>query len=292
MSAVGAHELNAAGVAAKAAGDLDRAEASYREALAQLSPGDPLEATLWHNLAGIAHERGDLQEAEQCARRGIDLRRAVCDDDDRLLVADVGALAAILAAKGERDEAEQSLRRVLDWFTEHDGPASGEVAFAASNLGVLLHERGEHDEAERLHRRALRIRSEAAPGNVEVAASLNNLAAVRADRGDVDEATSLLEQAIAIVESAFDNNHPRLATMRANLAALQRRGTLKPATGGAMTDKTERTAEDDDELELKTETIEDLAVPDDEAELVRGGVGSRVNCFQTNNHNENLARIE
>jgi tetratricopeptide (TPR) repeat protein len=80
-----AAELNALGLRCKAAGRYAEGRAHYERALALLHRGpepDPdALATVYHNLGGIEHARGNHAAAEGFARRGLALRSDLLDAD-------------------------------------------------------------------------------------------------------------------------------------------------------------------------------------------------------------------
>ena len=83
---------------------------------------------MWHNLGGIRHAQGDLDAAEQFARRGLTISIAALGDDHLTVAADRAALAAILADRGDDDEAEALLHQALAVFTSRLGADHYEVA--------------------------------------------------------------------------------------------------------------------------------------------------------------------
>jgi tetratricopeptide (TPR) repeat protein len=103
--------------------------ARSRSSSASSSPNDPELATLFHNLGGLAHARGDFAAAQEPARRSVDLRRRALADDHLAVAADAAALAAILDALGRDEEAEQLLRDAIACFERAFGPTHYEVAF-------------------------------------------------------------------------------------------------------------------------------------------------------------------
>src|SRR5437773_717010 len=80
---------------------------------AQMDTDPQLLAVLLHNLAGLAHSRGDDAGAEPLARRGLALRERVCTSDDPAVAADAAALGAILEGLERWTESEALYRRAL-----------------------------------------------------------------------------------------------------------------------------------------------------------------------------------
>ena len=102
--AAAAARLNRLGLRCKAEARYDEGRAHYERALALLTgrPAPDIDAiaTLYHNLGGIEHARGDYATAEGFARRGVALREGIEDADPGDLAADRSALAAILDGQG------------------------------------------------------------------------------------------------------------------------------------------------------------------------------------------------
>ena len=95
---------NALGVVYKSAGNFDAAEAAYRRAMAAADalPGhDPLVlAGLLHNLAGLAHSRGDVTGGIPLAEKGLALRAEGLGGDHPDVARDQNALGALYQLAG------------------------------------------------------------------------------------------------------------------------------------------------------------------------------------------------
>ena len=191
----------------------------------------PEVATIYHNMGGVEHARGDFAQAEPLARRSVAIREQV-EGDDLDLAADRAALAAILDGCGKTAEAGTLLRAALAVFTRRLGSEHHEVAVTLNNLAAIAHRGGEAQEAESLYRRALAIKERAiGPQQPELAPTLNNLALLCAEDGRCDEAGLLYQRAIALLEGAVAPDHPTLVACRDNHAALPP-CTCDPPGGG------------------------------------------------------------
>lgn len=215
----GVAALTGLGVLRKAQGRYAQAAACYRRALA-LARGREERATLYHNLAGLAHARGRLEEAELLARRGIVLRRRARGPRE-LLIADLAALAPILDGLGERAEAATLYRRALAFHRRRSGPRSYEVAVTLANLGALQRHAGRLAAAERTLRAALAAH-EASLGrrHAETALTLNNLGAVLAARGAPADARRCYTRALRVLVATVGRDHPYHRAAARNLARL------------------------------------------------------------------------
>ncbi|MDT5024743.1 MAG: hypothetical protein QOE61_1169, partial [Micromonosporaceae bacterium] len=150
---------NEMGILYKFAGRLDDAHTCYVRARTALEraygPDHPALASVWHNLAGLAHSRGHLAEGEMYARRSLALHRNSFPSDHPAVVADEAHLAALLQARGKLAEAEPLLRRAIAFFAERGGPEHYDVLVSLHNLAAVLAGRGAAAEAEALYLRAL-----------------------------------------------------------------------------------------------------------------------------------------
>jgi tetratricopeptide (TPR) repeat protein len=223
-------------VTLKFVGKLDEAECLYGRSLAilerELGPDHPDLATLFHNLGGLAHARGDYAAAEPPARRSVELRRKAFGDDHPAVAADVAALAAVLDALCLDAEAEQLFRDSIAVFERSFGPTHYEVAFNRGQLAALLFRTGRLGEAEELYRRALADLEELlGSDHPDLAPPLNNLAVLLAARGDRGAAVALHRRALAILESSVEPDHPTLLACRENLAGLGEKE--EPAEAGS-----------------------------------------------------------
>lgn len=91
--------LNALGVLHKSQGLYDRAERAYAQARALIEAQAELDhetlASIYHNLGGLAHARGDAASGEPLARKAVQLRTNRLGSEHPDVAADEAALAAI-----------------------------------------------------------------------------------------------------------------------------------------------------------------------------------------------------
>jgi tetratricopeptide (TPR) repeat protein len=206
---------NALGVVYKYAADFDAAEAAYQRAAAAaggLTDPDPLlEAGLLHNLAGLAHSRGDAAAGIPLAERGATLRAQALGPDHPDVARDLNALGALYHLAGRLDDAAQAYRRALAVFEDRYGPDHFEVAMTCANLAVLYGDRGDFVRAEWLGRRSLRIFiAVLGPRDAEVGLTMLNLAAAVAGQGRKTAAAALAARAEAILAARLPPGHPQL----------------------------------------------------------------------------------
>jgi tetratricopeptide (TPR) repeat protein len=210
--------LNAVGLLCKDLGSYDDARAWYDRALVVLESAGAANladvATLYHNLGGIEHARGNF---EALARKGLELRRESAPVDEHDLAADMIALGAILDGRERYDEAEPLYLEALA-VLERDPDASGrELAVALNDLGANHARRGLLDSAETLLTRAIDLKTRRlGPAHPDVALSLNNLAFVHERRGSYRRARDTYEQAARIFERSIGREHPKTRDCRRN----------------------------------------------------------------------------
>ena len=192
LRVAGAH--NAAGILAKDTGKFDAAADHYARALtgmrATLGEDHPDLASLFHNLAGLAHARGRHAEGEPHARHAIALREQNFGPDSPEVAADLAVLGAVLAGQGRSEEAEAVFRSTLATWTRHRGPDHYEVAVSLHHLGVLHAAAGDHETASGELRRAWAVKNETlGPDHAETRALVADLDALARstapDRRDV-----------------------------------------------------------------------------------------------------------
>jgi tetratricopeptide (TPR) repeat protein len=211
---------NALGVVYKDTGRYELAAARYASALHAAGPADrDLRASIHHNLAGLAHARGEFAAAEAPARAALALREEERGPHAPQTAADAAVLGAVLVALRRFDEAERHLRRAYAIWTGRFGPDHYEAGVCLHTLGVLEHRRGRSELALPVLMEALRIKATAlGTRHPDVAAVLNNLAVLHADRGRTAEAAQHYRTALAILDATLGPAHPRTVRCRANAA--------------------------------------------------------------------------
>lgn len=206
---------NSLGVALRFLGDFAGAARAYARALASL-PADDLasRAALHHNLAGLAHARGDHAASEAEARRALALR-ADAPRDPRY-GGDLGALALAIAEQGRHEEALAVFAEALGIYEAMLPPSHPEVAYLLHNLGDTLVDAGRFAEATSAYDEALRVKEEAlGEGHPEVAITLANSRLAYEGLGDREEAARRVGRAVAIVREALPANHPFRVSIKA-----------------------------------------------------------------------------
>jgi len=172
-------------MAAHLAGRLQEAEKIYLDALTARS-GEKAEnvvesAQIWHLLAAVRHQMGNVTEAQQNALRAVELNPDFPEAMNTLgsIQKDLGLLA----------EAAGSFQQAIEIYP--DFPQ------ALTNLADVRRLEGANDEAILLNERALQLAPDLAPAH-------NNLGAAKLAAGDVADAGLAFQQALALDASLDD----------------------------------------------------------------------------------------
>ena len=213
--------LNGLGVTFKYSGRLDEAEDSYRRALPLTESDDSTRATLFHNLGGLAHARGDYVTAEPLAARSVEESASPCSAPTIRPRPPTARPWRRSSMPWAATANEALLRDALTVFERTYGEAHADTAVSLNNLAAILQRRGQNDEAEQLYRRSL-AGKETLLGvmHPELAATLNNLAVLARADGRYLEAERLYQRALSCMQGAVEPTHPNLASCRENYAAL------------------------------------------------------------------------
>ena len=218
---------NALGVVHKYAGDLSAAQGAYARAVAaadRMGPaaGPLVRAGLLHNLAGLAHSRGEAAAGIPLAEEGLALRTGALGAAHPDVAKDLNALGALYHLAGRYDDAGDCYRRALATFEDCYGPGHFETAQACANLAVWHADRGQFAAGEQAGRRALAILEVLlGPGDAEVGLTVLNLALAVAGQGRGAEAAALAGHAATILAAALPAGHPHRDAARQVLAHLQ-----------------------------------------------------------------------
>ncbi|MEU7141629.1 tetratricopeptide repeat protein [Nocardia sp. NPDC046473] len=214
--------LTQLGITAKELGAFDRAAQQYAR-LRQLydeTGATPAEfAALSHNLAGLAHARGDYLDAETHARRAVDTRRSGSHTNPVDLAQDLAVLAAALAGQDRHEEARTLLHEALAICRAARPPRQYEIAVQLHNLAAIEQTLGDTDTAERHYRQALTIKERLLGSeHPEIALLTNNLATLLHQQERHAEAVAYQHRALSIATRTFAPEHPVVVAIRRNLA--------------------------------------------------------------------------
>jgi tetratricopeptide (TPR) repeat protein len=213
---------NSLGMVYKYSGRWDEAGQLYAEVLRTVSATDGESAdalaSVYHNIGGLLHARGDYAGAEPPARKAWRLSRETRGSDDIQTMVHAVAYAAVLDGLDRWDESIPIYRQALTIFERLYGPDHPEVGATLHNLGAVLAATGSHDEAEDCYRRALTV-AERTIGTDAPATALTrqNLGQLLCTVGRREEGLLLLESAIRAFEVCLPASHPYIAAARKNV---------------------------------------------------------------------------
>jgi serine/threonine protein kinase/tetratricopeptide (TPR) repeat protein len=225
--AVAAELHNTLGEVYFALAQYEPAEASFRQALAELRTrfgNNQLEvAESLNNLAAAFYARGDLDQAERIFREALAIRRKIVGDEHAEVANSLNNLAELLRLQGKQAESEATHRQALAIRRKLFGNEHPDVAVSLHNLGLVLSDEGRLLEAETADREALALRRRFL-GNADpdLALTLNNLAAVLQQQTKLAEAEAMYREALAVQRKVMGDEHPYLAYSLHNLATVLR----------------------------------------------------------------------
>jgi len=164
-----------------------------------LGDDHPLLARRLNNLAVVAQNMGDLQQAENLYRDAIRRDERAYGERHPETAADKGNYGLLLQHEGRLTEAEPLLRDAVSVTLSLYGPDHYKVGYARVSLAMLLHDQGNLVAAESEFRQALAIYEKSLPANHQWrAALLMHFARLLVDRGKPFEALALSDQSIKI----------------------------------------------------------------------------------------------
>lgn len=164
-----------------------------------LGDDHPRVAMHLHNLAVAEQNLGDLQAAEALYRDAIRRKERAYGADDAQTAAAKGNYGSLLEREGRLAEAEPLLRSALSLTLAQYGPNHFNTGYARVSLGMLLHDKGELDGAESQYRQALANYGKSLPPDHQWRASaLMHLARLLVDRNHAAEALALSEESLKI----------------------------------------------------------------------------------------------
>jgi len=154
--------LNELGVLCKYSGQFEEGRHVYLRALglaiALYGELHPSVATIYHNLGGLEHARGDFAAGEPPARHACEIRRQLVGPDHPDTLADECAWAGLLDGLERYPESRPIYERALRIFERHYGPDHFEMAATLHNLAAVDAAEGDREVAAARAARALSIK--------------------------------------------------------------------------------------------------------------------------------------
>ena len=203
-------------------GDLDAAEASYRETfqLAEKVPGVRAALGLSYDSFGeVAQRRGQPAQAEDMFRKALAIYEEV---GDRARVAvSLRRLGSVAHSQGRWDEAGRCYRQALAILQEESAHDLHSIQLLYDVLGDLAESRGRLAEAEEHYAESLALAEQRHDWD-GTARSLHSLGRLCRKRGQLAEAERLYHRCLALAEGA--RYRPGIAAVyhELGLVALQR----------------------------------------------------------------------
>jgi tetratricopeptide (TPR) repeat protein len=171
------------------------------------------------NLASLRQDLGDLDGAEALYREALSNQRRLGRHLDVAVTAN--NLASLLEERRSYAEAETLFRESLSIREERYGAKHAAVARATHNLARLLMAAGKLAEAEPLARDALSLRRELlGEKHFETGASMVLVAKGRAAHGERAAAEQMMRDALALTQSAVPAGHPAVIAAQYELGRL------------------------------------------------------------------------
>ncbi|HRX86850.1 MAG TPA: serine/threonine-protein kinase, partial [Phycisphaerae bacterium] len=205
--------INEAGTLKQDLGDLDGAEALFREALAvsqnNLGNDSRQTLTLLGNVSGVLRLQGKLEEAEQLARDAVQRLQKIAGPDDHETIDALVTLGAVLRDEGKYADAEQYFREALAARRRVFGNDDLTTLMAISDLSGVLEYLAQYDEAATLTHEAyqtkLRTLGKDHPSTIS---SMMQVATQLSRQGKYARAEELLRDALARRRRLLGDDHP------------------------------------------------------------------------------------
>jgi tetratricopeptide (TPR) repeat protein len=154
--------LNDLGMWCKYSGNFAEGAIAYQRALAialeRFGEKHLTVATIYHNIGGLEHARGNFEAGETPARRACEIRRELLGSDHPDTVADECAYAGVLDGLERYTESRPIYERALAIFERCYGPEHFEVAATLHNLSAVDYAEGDVAPAQQRAARALTIK--------------------------------------------------------------------------------------------------------------------------------------
>mmetsp|Transcript_34833 Transcript_34833/g.98753 ORF Transcript_34833/g.98753 Transcript_34833/m.98753 type:complete len:1374 (-) Transcript_34833:424-4545(-) len=174
-----------------------------------------------NNLAVTMKARGELDKAEECYRRSLDLTERSYGVGHTSVARCLNNLALLMMDKGQYNSSEELYRRAVAIVSDLLGPDHVEVATSLNGLAVVLKKQGKLHDAETLYHGALDIQQKSLPENhPDLAVSYNNLATLYQSQGHFESSEKNYRHALDIRMSNYGEANATVATSLSNLASL------------------------------------------------------------------------
>jgi serine/threonine-protein kinase len=184
-------------------GQLPKAEAHMRQAMASLATSDveelSTEATVAGNLSLVLADQGEFEEAAELARSAVQIRERMHQEAHPHLALAYDNLAVAQFKANLLQEAEVSNLKALDLYEQTDGKQHSNYAWTLANRATILQKMGNLEDSIQARSEAIGIfRAALGENHSEVAENEYKLAAVYVLQSRWPEARTHSAKAIAI----------------------------------------------------------------------------------------------
>ncbi len=182
------------------------------------------------NLAGLLHQKGDLDAAEPLHRRAVEASEHTLGPEHPRTLTSLGDLAVCLKLQGDLSPAEAINRRVLEVRERTLGPEHPDTLVAINNLANVIKQKGDVAASEPFFRRAVQAFTRTlGPEHPHTLMSVSNLADVLRELGDLAASEPLCRHALEVRERTLGAEHPDTLCSVMSLALLLERSGDLPA---------------------------------------------------------------
>ncbi|MFT3790089.1 MAG: serine/threonine-protein kinase [Rudaea sp.] len=219
-------------------GRYDKAEALYRDALAQCGAGERGRrqcSEVLNDRAGLLNDIGRYDEALRDANEALRLKESLIGVLPRDHAINLSNIGNALDGLGRYDEAYAAYLRALREFEAIAPPPELDIAILLNNLAYLQDEMGRHDEAVKSQERAIALNRKVLGVDQGLTIKLGNLARQYSRLGRHDEAKAAMAEALQLAPQTFDAHDQKLGTVHATAAAVAlARGDAREAVAQAQ----------------------------------------------------------
>uniref|UniRef100_UPI00321FCA89 tetratricopeptide repeat protein n=1 Tax=Rudaea sp. TaxID=2136325 RepID=UPI00321FCA89 len=204
-------------------GHYDKAEALYRDALAQCSAGERGRrqcSEVLNDRAALLGDIGRYEEALNDANAALRLKESLSGVLSRDHAVNLSNIGNALDGLGRFDESYAAYQRALRELEAIAPPPELDIATLLNNLAYLQDEMGRHVDAVESQERAIALNRKVLGVDQGLAIKLGNLARQYSRLGRHEEARAAMTEALQLAERTFDANDQKLGTLHASAAAI------------------------------------------------------------------------
>ncbi|MEV0264948.1 tetratricopeptide repeat protein [Streptomyces sp. NPDC050617] len=202
-------------------GSLANAEEQLQQALSAMPEDDSGRLDIRHDLVGVLHARGKLQEAIRQLREIAYEERQTLGPAHPDTITARNSLGVALKDFGRLDEAAAIYREALTDAADKHSDDQPLVLTLRHNLAVVMRIQGHLDEAEKEQAAILEIQERRlGPEHPETLATRLSLARISDDKGSVGEAEAAYREILSVCARILGHDHRQTLSVHGNLAFL------------------------------------------------------------------------